>query len=206
LKSKNSSGVVTTYQPITTKGDIVSHNGTTQARLGVGLNGQALTSDSTTATGLKWTSLFNTIYVIISDLKTSGTNGGSFVTGSWVTRTLNTLSENTTSGISISSNQITIGSGSYVVSFFAPGYKCDSHQGRFRNITEGTTNFVGSSENTENNTVTYSKGNDIITIGSSTVFELQHRCQITRNADGFGVAVGFGEQELYSKVVIFKIS
>lgn len=40
--------------PLTTKGDVIVHNGTTEIRLPVGTDGQQLTADSTQASGLKW--------------------------------------------------------------------------------------------------------------------------------------------------------
>lgn len=47
------SNVDTGSSPLTTKGDLYTFS-TTNARLGVGTNGQVLTADSTAATGIKW--------------------------------------------------------------------------------------------------------------------------------------------------------
>ncbi len=43
-----------TVIPLTTKGDVLTHNGTSAARLAVGANGYVLTADNTQSTGLKW--------------------------------------------------------------------------------------------------------------------------------------------------------
>lgn len=40
--------------PLTTKGDVIVHDGTNNIRVGVGTNGQVLTADSTQASGVKW--------------------------------------------------------------------------------------------------------------------------------------------------------
>ncbi len=42
--------------PITSKGDLLTHDGTDQIRLGVGTNTQVLTADNTAPSGLKWAS------------------------------------------------------------------------------------------------------------------------------------------------------
>lgn len=54
LKSKNSTGDITVYQPNTTKGDLLTHDGTVQTRLPLGTNGYILQVDTSTSTGLKW--------------------------------------------------------------------------------------------------------------------------------------------------------
>lgn len=50
--------------PLTTKGDIISHNGTDSIRVAVGTNGQALLADSTQASGVKWGSVGGLISAI----------------------------------------------------------------------------------------------------------------------------------------------
>lgn len=54
LKSLDSIGKLTTYQPTNTKGDLVAHNTLTQVRLPVGYQGNVLLVDTTTDTGIKW--------------------------------------------------------------------------------------------------------------------------------------------------------
>lgn len=44
-----------TNLPLAVKGDLITRSSTTNVRLGVGINGQILAADSTTATGLKYT-------------------------------------------------------------------------------------------------------------------------------------------------------
>lgn len=51
--------------PLTTKGDLYTYS-TTDARLGVGSNGQILTADSTAATGIKWAAASSGALTLIS--------------------------------------------------------------------------------------------------------------------------------------------
>lgn len=59
--------------PLTTKGDLYTYS-TTNARLGVGTNGQVLTADSAEATGLKWASSSSGGMTLLSTTTLSGTS------------------------------------------------------------------------------------------------------------------------------------
>lgn len=59
LKSKDTGSNVQVYQPLTTKGDIMTHNNATSIRLPVGIDGQILISDSSNSSGLKWSNNVN---------------------------------------------------------------------------------------------------------------------------------------------------
>ncbi len=145
--------------------------------------------------------------LIVQDEKTSGTNGGTFTSGAWQQRTLNTASTNTITGASLSSNQITLPSGTYYARWTAPAYTCDEHQTRFVSTPTATITLYGTSEHA-NSTVfltTNSEGSGVFSISGSTVFQLEHRCQTTRATDGFGDANVFGNTQVYARVEIWKV-
>ena len=61
--------------PLTTKGDILVHNGTINTRLPVGTNGQVLTADSAQSTGLSWTSPLTNPMTTLGDTIYGGASG-----------------------------------------------------------------------------------------------------------------------------------
>jgi hypothetical protein len=144
---------------------------------------------------------------ILADVKATSTNGGGFTSGAWRTRTLNTVLGSTGS-VSLSSNQFTLSAGTYYINAFVPGYRCNNHQAMLYNITDSSTGALGVSSFSTSNaaaSLVPSFISTVITIPSSKVFEIQHRCSSTRDADGFGLASGFGS-EVYTTVSILRIS
>lgn len=142
----------------------------------------------------------------VQDQKAPGSNGGSFSAGANRTRDLTTVVTNEIPGASLSANQVTLPAGTYYLEAFAVAELVQAHQAFWRNITDGSTTLTGTSEYTLPNAVlTQSKINGKFTIASSKVFELQHRCQVTRATDGFGYPTGFGPFELYSDIRVWKL-
>lgn len=151
-------------------------------------------------------------YVLIKDEKASGTASGTFTSGAWQTRDLNTEVVDTGNMATISSNQITLQPGTYEVKWSCPARNVGQHQSRLQNITAGTTTHLGSSENTSlqgttaTEVSTRSFGYGRFTISTATVFELQHQCNTTQATRGFGSAAGFGANEVYSIIEFWKES
>jgi hypothetical protein len=150
----------------------------------------------------------------LSDVKASGTDGGTFTGGSYQTRTLNTIEDSTGIVTSLASNQFTLSTGQYYIEFSAPAYAggdvVQSHKAKIRNITDSTDAIIGSTElnrrvSSASVSSNRSVGNGYITITSTKTFELQHRCGLTATGNGFGANANFGDNEVYSIVKITKV-
>ena len=136
-------------------------------------------------------------YVCIQDQKPLGTLGGTFTSGAFQTRTLNTKVADSAGISSLTSNQVTLlQGGTYRAAARATGAACDRHQIRLQNITDGVTILTGTnafapSATTQENTS--SLAGSFVIFGAK-VLELQHRCQTNRNSDGFGFATSWGTE------------
>ena len=146
-----------------------------------------------------------TSYAVIADQKSATTQGGSFTTGAWRTRDLNTEIADADSIVSISSNQFTLGAGSYLIKGYASVYRTNGHQVRIYNVTDSAEVAVGcngmshASYYTMNPSVVTGR----VTITGDTVFEFQHRNANTINTYGFGQKISWGTEQ-YALVEIFK--
>ncbi len=166
----------------------------------------------TTDDGTYWRVLDNSFgyeILIIEDQKSPGTAGGTFTAGAWRTRDLNTVVENTITGASLSSNQVTLPAGTYRIMTTSPGHQVDTHKVRLQNITDATTVKVGTTEYSANGmpSVERSTVDIVVTISAPKAFEIQHYSELTRSTDGFGrldVALD-STVETYSRFAAWKI-
>ena len=147
-------------------------------------------------------------YILIEEQQASGVQGGSFTSGAWRTRDLNTEVADTGGDASVASKQVTLSAGTYEFEAWAVAQEVGNHKVRLQNVTDATTIGVGSSERLEGAeaNATHSTVAGRFTISASKVIELQHRCSSTRNNDGFGDAAGFGVVEVYAQLKLRKVA
>lgn len=142
----------------------------------------------------------------IKDIKSDGTDGGTFTSGAWQTRDLNTL-EGDSSFVTLSSNQFTLPPGKYEIEAKAPALGGDDHKIKLYNATDAIDEIIGSSGYSRNSS---SNQTDSLFVGkieitTSKTFEIRHRCQTTVATFGFGTASTFGVDEIYTQVKITKV-
>lgn len=145
-----------------------------------------------------------TIYHEESD----GVAGGTFENVQWRTRPLNTISD-VYGIVSLSSNQFTPESGVYLVIANAIAYGVGAHQIRLRNVTNSINVRLGTSQfSPVDGQQNESRIMHVFGCDGSEVFELQHKCENTRNSDGFGLPSGNGiatSGEIYAEIVLVKL-
>jgi hypothetical protein len=180
--------------------------------LTVGAVNQVLKSDGTDVSwGADSGGLFSS-YSLLADQKTTGTDGGTFTLGAWRTRDLQTEVYDGI-GISIATNDFTIPAGNYLVRWNAPAFNVRAHQSRLYDVTNTAIIAAGSSEYSRNpeihaggNVSNKSFGFARLTPSGDTAYRIEHYCEWTNTHYGFGDATGYGPNELYTMVEIYKES
>lgn len=145
---------------------------------------------------------------IFRDEKTTGTNGGTFTSGSWTTRTLNTTLVTSGSEATLASNQITLYAGSYWMLCRTPAFRVDENQSRLYNVSDSSVVVYGTSaynKHSDSGTVSDSIINYKFTIASTKTFQIEHKCGDTQTITGFGLATGLSSVEVYTEVTIMKL-
>ena len=137
----------------------------------------------------------------------SGVHDGGATAGSWITRVLNTVVENSLTGsLSTSTNAVTIPAGSYRVFARAPTQNASVHRCRLVEAGTSTVLAVGSVANSNYQTIGDSViFGAVITLAASKSVELQTRVSYTQAGYGLGQATGFGDVEIYSELIFERV-
>jgi hypothetical protein len=142
-------------------------------------------------------------YTLIQEQEAAGTNAGTFTTGAWQDRVLNTIVADTTGLVTLLGNQITLPAGSWLFDIECPAYNVLGHKAQLLNVTDGAPVALSSSEysNTGAQTKARIRCRFTIATGLTKAFKVQHQCTQTQATNGFGIAVNFGT-EIYTSVLI----
>ena len=164
------------------------------------------------ATVIRGDDNFDTAYAksvaVIADVKAYNVHGGTFTLGAWRTRDLNTELDDPSNIVTIASNQFTLQAGTYLVEWSAPAYKVDRHTSRLQNITDSTTEVLGTTEYTNDieAVISRSMGAKVLTITGAKAFEIQHFAAVTRVTYGFGLNSSISNiNSVFTLVKIHKI-
>jgi hypothetical protein len=134
--------------------------------------------------------------------------GGTFTSGAWQIRTLNSLVASTVSGVSLGSNRLSgVPAGTYDVLGWAIGHNCGVHRLRLRNITGGSDLLLGAVVG--GGSTNMGVGAPIagrITLSTTSALELWHRCQTTSASTGWGNPSNWDSlTEVYADLLLTKV-
>jgi len=146
----------------------------------------------------------STSVIIISHKTDPSIGGGSLTAGAWFKRDMNTVEKNTIIGASLVDGQLTLPPGDYEVEGFANGNYCHEHVARIQNISDSTTDIIGSSAVVYSGQTSISAIIGALSIVAEKVFEVQHRGTYSAT-DGMGSPNSFIDN-IYAKLVIRKVS
>lgn len=157
---------------------------------------------------------------VASEQVGTNTTGGTFTSGAWQTRALNTIVSSPPGDTDVQlgvapagANQLLLQPGVYQISVRAPYFLTDQTVIKVRDITGGTDAIIGgvdsSSTGGDGNSAlsNFSSAEDNITVsGSARVYEIQHRCTTTKSTDGFGISTSATSPGAFSYVTVTKLS
>lgn len=145
-------------------------------------------------------------YIIIQDQKASGSSGGTTIATTWTKRDLNTLVRNDNSIASLSSNEIVLPSGTYEFNISSTFGRSNIAAIRLYNETDNTEILrspnTGSDDTVENTPASMS---GVFTITATKNISVQYY-SVWGIADGLGVALNSGSNEIYTTIFLKKVS
>ena len=144
-------------------------------------------------------------YAVLMDVRSEGQDGGTFTSGQWQVRDLNTEYYDPDGIVTLSSNIFVLQAGYYFIRFSATAHRVGTHKCvLFRESGTQTIFAQGSSERlVTDGGSNRSEGVWRGQISGTVNLQIIHRCSDTRSNDGLGKA-STADEELYTIVEIFK--
>jgi len=145
-------------------------------------------------------------YAVICDQKAQGADGGTFTSGAWRQRDLNTELFDPDGIVSISSNEFTLQAGTYFIEFMAPAFRIGRNQSRLYDVTGDAAvqvSHVTTSDDGADGDMSETWGWSRVTIAAANNYRIDHQCSVTRSNTGYGNPGDFAE-EIYTVVTIYK--
>lgn len=148
---------------------------------------------------------------ILQDLKSDGTDGGTFTSGSLVRRDLNSVNDPESIITGFSANMFSLGIGKYMIWAEAPAYVTGDHQAVLYDETSSAIVLSGGNSSNGNSSPATSKSTvtgliDTTAASGNTQFSIKHQCSVTEATDGLGKHSSFTvAQEVYTQVMIIQI-
>lgn len=153
-------------------------------------------------------------YILIKDIKTAGTDGGS-ATGSPDVRVLNTTEIDTGSHVvSLTTNKLKLDVGTYRIRASAPAFSVKRHRAWLYNLTTTTVAVNGTSEYAPDadpaipgQTRSHIIGQFVVA-NATHEYQIIHQVEQAASGDGFGAQCGGndGNPEIYTVVELEKIA
>ena len=180
------------------------------AALTVGSASTYLKSDGT---DVSWASLSSPMFAagkvaLITHETGANTSGGSFSSGSYVTVPFTNERYDPGGIVSLSSNEITFGPGTYQMFCWHTCYKVDASVCALKITSASGDHYWGTGTRTGSSTVTHenlmAQCRHVNDTGGDETMILTARCDTTRNSDGWGTQNGFGAGHVWGQWWILK--
>lgn len=146
------------------------------------------------------------IYLYARDEKASAVTGGTYTSGTWATRDLNTMVKNFIPGASLSGNRITLPAGRYKIDATVPSSNVNICRAALYNATSSAYLLYSHTARSayDYNGYTHMRIRGEFTLAAASSIELRMWGQTT-HANGMGAASGSGVPEIYTEVEVWKM-
>ena len=189
--------------------DTLKHSGNSStANVTLASNGNVSVAGALSAGSFTGAGLFSS-YAIIAERKSSGSAGGDVTANTWTARALNTEIADPDGIVTLSSNQFTLGAGSYLIKWRSPAHRVQAFNTALYNVTDSSYAGYGESSysyNSDGSTV-YGEGKARVTISGSKAFEIRIMIEASCGADSTGRSnnmSNYSAEETYTTAEIYK--